>query len=274
MSFILHGQLLHTRTGAVRNKFTYPVFALLVDLDELPTLTRRIPFFSYNRFNVVSIEDRDHRVGDARTFGGDPRFAAHFTAGPRPVRPFAPRAEEALKPRLRRYLAEHGHAPPAKIYLLTNPRVFGYVFNPVTFYYCYASDGALTCVVAEVNNTYGDQHPYLLDAANALPARAGEARYAADKRFYVSPFIGPEARYEFTFSPLAEKMAVQIDEYQAGKKFFTARLWGTRQPLTARHLLATLLRYPLLTLQVIALIHWQALKLIWQKVPAQPHRLA
>jgi DUF1365 family protein len=272
MSSLLHARLLHHRTGQVKNSFTYPVFALLLNLDELPALERAIPFLSHNRWNVVTIADRDHRLGDARTFGGDVRFAKHFvgptTASDAQV-PFDSQPHESLKARLLRYLAAHGHTPTGKLYMLTNPRILGYGFNPVTFYYCYHADGALDCVVAEVNNTYGDQHPYLLDATN----QCAPARYVAAKRFYVSPFIGAEASYEFSFSPLAEKLSVQIDEYQQGEKFFTARLWGDCEPLTARSLAAALVRYPFLTLQIMGLIHWQAVKLLWRKVPAQPHRL-
>jgi DUF1365 family protein len=158
--------------------------------------------------------------------------------------------------------------------LLTNARIMGYVFNPVSFFYCHDPAGSLACVVAEVNNTYGERHLYLLNAANALPpapnAAPGARRYWADKRLYVSPFIEMQARYEFTFSPPGRAVSVHINEYRDGDKFFQARLWGRTQPLTGRALAGALLRYPLMTLQVIGLIHWQALKLHRLGVPWVP----
>lgn len=239
-SYLFTGHLLHSRRDAVRNAFTYPVFNLLLDLDEVPTLHHHIPFLSYNRWNLVSVDDRDHLGVPGR----------------------------GLKANVLAYLAEQGvDLTGGKIYLNTNPRLLGYVFNPVSFFYCYAASGELVGVIAEVNNTFGERHPYWLSQACALPPKTAQPqhRYWADKCFYVSPFIGPAARYEFTFSPLGEALSVQIDEFQAGQKFFQARLWGRCQPLTARALAGALGRYPGMTLQVVALIHWQALKLNWRR---------
>lgn len=235
-SYLFTGHLLHSRRDAVRNAFTYPVFNLLVDLDDVPTLHHHIPFFGHNRWNVVSLYDQDH-LG----------VVGH-----------------GLKANVLAYLVEQGiDLTGGKIYLSTNPRILGHVFNPVSFFYCYDAGGELVGVIAEVNNTYGERHPYWLSRACALPSQTTQPqhRYWADKQFYVSPFIGPEARYEFTFSPLGRAMSMQIDEYQAGQKFFQARLWGQCQPLTARALAGALWRYPFMTLQVVALIYWQALKL-------------
>lgn len=256
-SSLFIGQLLHTRRGAVRNTFVYPTFALLLNLAELPTLPARLRLLGYNRPNLLAVYDADHRVGDARLLPAGLNFA--------------PLPTESVQDRLMRYLAAHDIPPPSALYLLTYPRVCGYGFNPVSFYYALNAQGEVLFVVAEVGNTYGDQHPYLLNAACALPARAGEHRYWADKRFYVSPFIGPTARYEFTFSALSQTLAVQIDEWQAGEHFFRARLWGDLQPLTLRGLLGTLVRFPFHPLQVFGLIHWQALKLLARRVPAQPY---
>ena len=234
-SHVLTGRLMHSRQAPVRNAFTYPVFHLLLDLDDLPELGRRGPLFGYNRFGLASVYDRDH-LGDAR---------------------------RSIRDNLDDFLRSSGVEPPGgRTLLLTSPRIFGYVFNPVSFYYCHDRTGDLAGIVAEVNNTFGERHVYLLNEANALPGgRHGARRYWADKRFYVSPFIEMDARYEFTFSPVGEKMSVHIDEFRRGEKFFQARLWGRTEPLTSRALVGALLRYPFMTLQVIGLIHWQALKL-------------
>jgi len=244
-SYIFTGRLMHNRRTPIRNSFTYPVFNLLLDLDDLPELDRALTLFGYNRPNVVAIHSHNHL--------GDPR--------------------RDLKTNITDYLDAHDVEPGGKIYLLTNPHLFGYCFNPVSFYYCHHVSGELACMIAEVSNTFGEQHPYLLSPACALPSshKMPSHRYWADKRFYVSPFIPMEARYEFDFSPLGDAMYAQIDEFRAGEKFFQARLWGRRQPLTNRSLLRTLLRYPFMTLQVFGLIHWQALKLKRLKAPWFDH---
>jgi len=247
-SYLLTGHLMHSRRTPVSNHFTYPLYTFLIDLDDLAELDRRLALFGYNRPNIVSVYSKDHL--------GDPR--------------------RGIKENVAHYLATHNiHLPGGKIILLTNPRIVGYGFNPVSFYYCYDAGGELACIVAEVNNTLGEQHPYLLTPECALPVADGKPahRYWADKQFYVSPFIEMDARYEFTFSPLSETMQVQIDEFRGGERFFQAQLWGRREPLTHRSLLGSLLRYPFMTLQVMALIHWQAFKLSrlgapWIKKPS------
>jgi hypothetical protein len=238
-SYILTGQLMHTRRAPARNAFTYPVFSLLLDLDDLPALNR-LPIFGYNRFKVVSVHSQDH-WGDA---------------------------QRDIKANILAFLAERGvQLSQGKIWLLTNPRIFGYVFNPISFYYCYAASGEWICTVAEVNNTFGETYVYWLDEQCALPSHDTAKRYGADKVFYVSPFIAMDARYEFAFTPCGDSLRVHIDEFRQGEKFFQVRLWGDLQPLTTCALWSVLWRYPLLTVKIIALIHWQALKLWRLKVP-------
>ncbi|MGB0386922.1 MAG: DUF1365 domain-containing protein [Ardenticatenaceae bacterium] len=243
-SFILTGRLMHRRQTPLEHSFTYPVYSLLLNLDDLPELERKLWLFGYNRPHLVSIYDADH----------------------------FDKPERSIKEKLLAYLARNDVAPPGgQIYMLTNARILGYVFNPVSFFYCYNSDGELAFIVAEVNNTFGERYPYLL--TEALPPRPRDERravkrYAADKRFYVSPLIGMEARYEFAFSsPLAQSMFVQIDEFQQQKKLFQARLWGDLQPLTNRTLRHALLRYPFMSLQIMTYIHWQAIKTYLRGVP-------
>jgi len=243
-SSLLLGRVMHTRQSPVENTFVYPVFYLLLDLDELPDLDRALPLFGYNRPAPIAFRDADH-MGD-------------------PARP--------VKDNLYAFLHENGVQPPdGKVYLLTFPRVFGHIFNPVSFFYCFDGADNLACIVAEVNNTWGERHPYLLTPDNARqPKRDGAATFWADKVFYVSPFIEMDARYEFAFSPLQDRLYVHIDEYQGGQKFFAARLWGDRVPLTRRTLRSALLRFPFLTLVVVGRIVWQAFRLWLRRVPLVP----
>ena len=249
-SHILTGHLMHSRrTTEVQNHFTYPVYSLLIHLDELPHLQQRLTLFGYNRFNAFSVYDKDH-------------FDDH---------------PGNIKEKLFAYLERQGQTrPTGDVYMLTNPRVFGYVFNPVSFFYCYHDTGELDFVIAEVNNTNGERYPYLLTDAVAVPVTEKEAsrdmrRYGVKKRFYVSPFIPTEdVQYELSFTPVANYMIANIDEFRHGQKFFQARLWGNLQALSNRSLLSIGLRYPFMTLQVIAYIHWQAIKVYRQGVSPYP----
>jgi DUF1365 family protein len=243
-STLLFGKVMHTRRPPHNDSFVYPVFYLLVDLDELPELDRALPLFGYNRFAPLTFHDADH-LGE----------------------PSCP-----VKENLHAYLRENGVDPPeGKVYLLTFPRIFGHVFNPVSFFYCYDEADNLACIVAEVNNTWGERHPYLLTPENARQLkRDGATTYWADKVFYVSPFIEMDARYEFAFSPLQDRIYVHIDEYRQGRKFFAARLWGERVSMTNQALRKALLRYPFLTLMVVARIVWHAFKLWLRRVPIVP----
>ncbi len=240
---------MHSRRTPVRYSFVYSVFMLLVDLDELPGLNRRVGFFSYNRPNLVSILDRDHL----------PDPAGHSGQG-------------SIKDMVLLHLAQHGISlEGGKVYMLTNPRILGYVFNPITVYYCYSAQGELVADIAEVGNTFGELYPYVLGAHNALPLTAeggapGVRRYQAEKVFYVSPFISMDGCYQLSLSAVQEKMIVHVDEFRQGEKFFTATLWGETRPLTAPALAACLLRYPFMTLKVIGAIHWEGLKLYLKKV--------
>jgi DUF1365 family protein len=240
-SSLLLGNLMHVRGTPVKNTFVYPVFYLLLDLDELPDLDRRLSLFGVNRAAPIAFHDKDHL--------GDPG--------------------KSVKANLAAFLDKNGFNPPeGRVLLLTLPRLFGYVFNPVSFFYCYDVDDKLVLIVAEVNNTWGERHPYILlpDKAETIKSD-GVVTCRAEKVFYVSPFIEMEAHYEFTFSPLGEKVHVHIDEYQNGVKFFTARLWGERAPLTDQKLRNVLIRYPFSTIMVMVRILWQALKLWLWRVP-------
>lgn len=242
------GTVRHRRFAVPPHAFSYPVFQAWLDLDEVPALARTVRWFSHNRFGFASLRDRDH-LGTAD----------------RPVRE-----------KLARVVERHGaRLPGGPVRLLTNLRTFGYLFNPVSFFYCHAPDGRLGLVVAEVNNTFGETHCYVLDRLEP----AGRAvRAWADKVFHVSPFLGMQARYRFTLGLGADTLVVHIDDEGPEGKLLDATLTLRRRPFTSRELGRALLRYPLMPMQVTALIHFEALRL-WRKrarfhrKPAPPPRL-
>jgi DUF1365 family protein len=226
-SALYTGTLMHVRRSPARHEFRYPVSYWLFDLDELPELERSIRLFSANRRNVVSLLDRDH-------FDGAPLKEAVI--------------DLAGDPTIERVL------------MLTQPRVLGYVFNPVSFYWCYRGDGSLACMVAELNNTFGERLPEVL--------RGPELRYEQRKRLHVSPFFGLDQNYEYAFSEPKGEVLARIHVRDAeGRRPLTAVLHARRRQLTDRSLAALLLRYPLQPLQVTALIHFEALRLWRKRVP-------
>ena len=227
------GQTFHGRKGAVENAFRYSIDYVLLDAEartpEAPAL------FARNRRGVVSVHDSDH--------GGPPgqgRGAAW----------------------IREVLARHGIAGIARVELLAQPRVLGYVFNPVSFWLCRGDDGALTAVIAEVTNTYGDRHSYLCHHPDLRPIRA-EDTLAATKVFHVSPFQPVSGDYSFRFDIRGDRIAIRID-YARGDGGLVATLTGPRRPLRTAGILRALLRRPFGARRVLALIHWQAAKLWWK----------
>jgi DUF1365 family protein len=226
-SGLYEGHVVHDRRTPVRHTFRYGVYMWLVDLDELGDLDRRLRVFGCDRRALTTIRSRDH-MGD-------------------PARPIRANVEA--------YLGRHDvDVAGGRILMLTNARVLGYVFNPLSVFYCHGADGDLRAVVAEVHNTHGERHCYLL-----RPGERGRAE--ADKRFYVSPFLTVDGRYRMTFSEPGERLSVQMGLEQDGRRVFGASLTGRRLPLTNRSLARMLVRYPLMTARVTALIHLQGVRL-------------
>jgi DUF1365 family protein len=226
-SAVYNGTLVHVRRTPVRNVFRYPVSYFLLDLDELDELDARLRLFSYNARNLVQLRDRDH-------FGGG-------------------RLKEEI-------VMLAGDASIERVLVLTQARVLGYVFNPVSFCWCYRGDGSLACIVAELNNTFGERLPEVLHG----PALSYEQR----KRLHVSPFFGLDQSYEYAFSQPGDEVWARIHvRDDDGGRPLTAVLHGRRHELTNASLTRTLVRYPLMPLQVTALIHWQALRLLVKRVP-------
>ncbi|MEO9177225.1 MAG: DUF1365 domain-containing protein [Gaiellales bacterium] len=234
------GRLRHERSAPRRNAFSYPVFSFLLDLDEVDGLVER-GLFAHNRRGLVELRDSDHFDGP----GG-------------------------LRAGVEAFCATHGlDARGLRIEVLTQLRLFGYVFNPVSFYWCRDAAGVLVCVVAEVHNTFGERHSYLL-RPEAPPDPDGRVHMSADKAFHVSPFMGLEGRYLFELdAEPAGLMCVRIDEERRGERFFQAVLAAHRVELDRGSLARTLARRPLQTVQVSALIRLQALHLMAKRVPFQ-----
>ena len=228
-SALYTGTLVHSRREPARNTFRYPISFFVLDLDELPELERRLALFSVNRPNLVTLRDRDHFDGTL------------------PVR------EAAI-----RFCAARG-VEVERVLMLAQLRVLGYVFNPVSFHWCYGPDGNLAAMIAELNNTFGERLPELL--------RGPELTYEHDKRRHVSPFFGLDQAYEYAFSEPQEEVWARVHVRENGRVPLSAVLHGRRQELANATLARALVRHPLQPLQVTALIHWQALRLWWKRVP-------
>jgi len=238
-SALYFGEVMHRRLRPLRHRFVYRVFTGLFDLDELPKLGRRLRLFSHNRLNLFSFHDRDHGRRD-----GSP-----------------------LRPWVEGHLAATGiDLDGGRILLLCFPRLLGYVFNPLSVYFCFHRDGGLRAILYEVKNTFGDQHGYLLPVEDGDD---GVVRQSCDKVFHVSPFIEMACRYHFRLRVPDARLALAIRQSTlAGPDgepdMLVATVTGRRRPLDDATLFRAWLRHPLMTLKVIAAIHFEALRL-WRK---------
>jgi hypothetical protein len=229
------GWVSHRRFTPKNHSLRYAVFQMLLDLDEVEAVGRRLRLFSANRANVFSHFDADH--GEGR--------------------------RGALRAWAEETLAEAGIAfRGGQILLLAMPRLFGHVFNPLSIYYCHDRSGALAATIYEVNNTFGERHTY---AIAAEPRGNGAVRQSCAKTFRVSPFLPMAMNYEFELSPPGTSIHTGVKALDAsGRLVLTAAFTGERRELSDRSLLGALLRFPFLTLKVVAAIHLEAVKL-WLK---------
>ncbi|CAN5140602.1 DUF1365 domain-containing protein [soil metagenome] len=221
----------------MKHRLAYRVFSLLIDIDELPRLDRELRLFSLNRFNLFSLHERDFGAGDGRS--------------------------------LRRYvdaqLGSAGLETGGAIELLTMPRILGYAFNPISIWFCHRRDGKLDAVLYEVNNTFGDRHSYLIRVDAGQDPRV--IRQACAKQLHVSPFLGLAMRYGFRIEPPsadAPRLSIAVTAFDDEGPVLAALQVAERQPLTDRTLAGAFFTHPLLTLKVIAAIHFEALRL-WLK---------
>jgi DUF1365 family protein len=251
-SALYTGTIQHRRFGPARNAFRYRIFMSYLDLAELPRLFERRWFWSVRRPNLAWFRRADF-------------------LGP---------ADVPLDVAVRDLVAQRtGSRPAGPIRLLTHLRFFGFSFNPVSFYYVYdESDSRVETIVAEITNTpWKERHAYVLPVAAAK--RRGKQAWAHrfDKRFHVSPFMPMNMRYTWCFSAPGDGLHVHMENRSVdeagrdGNPVFDATLNLTRAPMTSGALAHALLRFPLISLQVVALIHWQALKLLWKRVPFHSH---
>ena len=223
-------RVMHRRRIAPLYRFVYRVFYLLVDIDRLPELQRRLRFFSLDSFNLLSLRARDYGDG------------------------------HGLRPWAEAQLRRHGiELDGGRIRLLTLPRVLGWAFNPISLWYCEHRDGQLRAVIAEVRNTFGERHSYLLASGGApMPY---EQVHDKDKCFHVSPFLDRAGCYRFQLGEPGERLRVAIHESRDGAPVMDATLAGERRELSDAALLRQVLRMPWMAVKVVAGIHWEALKL-------------
>lgn len=243
-SCLYKARVMHTRFAPKQNKFHYDVFMFYLDLDEIDTLHRRLRFMSRNRFNLFNFRDKDHLQLPKDNPDTSKNVRQHITD----------------------YLLDNGvNIGNGRIMLLTNLCTLGYQFNPVSFYFCYNEAGEPVCSVVEVCNTFLEMKPYFLGAG---AKNANGFRLNTEKCFYVSPFIEMDTHFDFDLDVPGEKLQIKIDDYdKAGKRFFISTLSGERRPLDDKTLLLYFFSFPLITLKVISLIHWQAVKLWLKKIP-------
>ena len=235
---IYRGQVMHRRHTDTAYRFEYAVFSLLLDIDGLAETAEGTALFSHNRPNLFAFYDRDHGPGDG-----------------------AP-----LRPWVEAHLARCGiRLEGGRIQLFCFPRVLGYVFNPLSVWYCHHHDGSLRAVLCEVSNTFGERHGYLLhDQGQPM---TWPVRGTRSKCFHVSPFLPMNLRYHFRLSEPAADISIAIRCQEGNKLCMAAVQIGNAEAFTDVNLLRNLLRMPLMTFKVMLMIHWQALKLFLRKTP-------
>lgn len=239
-------EVVHERLHPKRHGFRYRLFFMDLDLDELPVLTQRLKFFSRNAWNLYSFRDSDH-LDLGR---GD------------------------VKANITQHLREHGVEVPdrARIRLVTLPRVLGYLFNPVCFYFISDAEGTPLHAIAEVTNTFHEMKPYLI----AKPDAQGVFDLVVPKHFYVSPFSTLDTSFHFRLEVPGDRIRIHIDDLEGERRTLVSWIHGQRRALTDARLAWYLVRFPMMTLGVIARIHWQAFRLWLKKLPfhrksADPH---
>ena len=227
------GSVIHKRFKPKKHFFKYSVFSLFLDLDEINELDQQIPFFSYNKFNILSFFDKDHGHRDGSSIRN---WLIHV-----------------LK-------KKNISTISIKIKILCYPRIFGYVFNPLSIFFIYDADSNPIAILYEVKNTFGEQHTYVFK----INIKDQHISNNCKKKFYVSPFMDLESKYFFKVLIPNERLSVIIDQRDKEGKLLFASQDGERVKISSKNLLISYLKHPLMTLKIISAIHYEALKL-WMK---------
>ncbi len=232
-SCIYNGTVIHKRFKPKAHFFKYNVFSLLIDLSELDELNTKISFFSLNKFNLISFYEKDHGERDGSSL------------------------INWVKNNLKKNRITETNI---KIKILCYPRIFGYVFNPLSIFFIYDNNDNLISILYEVKNTFGEQHTYVFK----VEGNSKLIKNNCSKKFHVSPFIEMDCNYFFkTLSP-QEKMSVIIEQYDKNGKILFASQDGVKSDLTGKNLMKSYLKHPLMTFKIISAIHFEAFKL-WIK---------
>ena len=232
-SSIYNGTVIHKRFKPKIHYFKYKVFSLLLDLSELEHLSKKIKFFSHNKFNLISFYEKDHGNRDG----------------------------SSLVSWVKKNLEDNNiNSEKVKIKLLCYPRILGYVFNPLSVFYIYNESQKLISILYEVKNTFGEQHTYIFKVDNDQNLY----QHNCSKKFHVSPFIEMNCKYFFRLLKPGEKISVIIDQYQSNEKILYASQDGQRVDLNTKELIKSYLKHPLMTFKIISAIHFEAFKL-WIK---------
>ncbi|MFD2863611.1 DUF1365 domain-containing protein [Mucilaginibacter antarcticus] len=243
-SCLYKATVMHHRFSPKVHRFNYDVFMFYLDLDEIDTLSKKLRLMSRNRFNLFNFRDKDHLQ--------------------------LPKENPDTSKNIRQHITDYLHQNSVdigngRIMVLTNLCTLGYQFNPVSFYYCYDEQDNVVCSIVEVCNTFREMKPYFLGASTR---HGHEFKLNTAKYFYVSPFIAMDTNFDFNLQIPGENLQVRIDDYDKdGQRFFVSTLSGKRKTLNDANLLLYFISFPLITLKVIGLIHWQALKLWLKKIP-------
>ena len=232
-SFIYNGNVIHKRFKPKEHYFKYKVFSLLIDLDELNIIKQKIKIFSHNKFNILSFSDKDH----------------------------GPRDGSSIKEWIKKNLKDNQiDTKDIKIKLLCYPRIFGFVFNPLSVFFIYNKKSELISILYEVKNTFDEQHTYIFKSRE----NENPIKHTCKKKFHVSPFIEMNCTYFFKILKPGDKISVIIDQYDEEGKLLYASQDGSRIELNNKNLFLSYLKHPLMTFKIIAAIHFEAFKL-WIK---------
>ena len=232
-SFIYNGQVIHKRFKPKKHFFKYKVFSLFLDLEEISLIDKTIPFFSYNKFNLISFYDKDHGNRDGSS------LVAWVKNNLKSINIM----EEKIK-----------------IKILCYPRIFGYVFNPLSIFFIYGQNSNLISILYEVKNTFGEQHTYVFKVNDQASPLKNNCR----KKFFVSPFMDLKSSYYFSILEPNQNFSVIIDQRDEEGKLLYASQDGIKTNLTSKNLVFSYLKHPLMTFKIISAIHFEALRL-WLK---------